>query len=138
MSWARVLAVGIAAGFILAVLDGLLNANPLAQRLYAAYKPITRDSVNAPLGAVFDLLWGVVMAALFVLLAPALPGGAVSKGLAFGGIAWFFRVAMGVAGQAVMFKLPPAALIYSLLSGLAQMAIIGAIYGLMLRVGQRH
>lgn len=133
MSWARVLAVGIAAGFIFAVLDGLQNANPVAQRLYAAYKPITRESVNAPLGVAFDLVLAVVMAFLFVLLAPALPGGPLTKGLAFGGIAWFFRVAMGVAGQAVMFKLPAESLIYSLVSGLAEMAIIGAIYGFMLR-----
>lgn len=129
----RVVAVGVAAGIAFAVLDGLLNANPFAQRFYAAYKPIVRSSVNAPLGLAFDLVSGIVMAALFVLLAPALPGTPLVKGLAFGLIAWFFRVAMGVAAQAVMFNLPVVALAYTLLAGLLEMSILGAIYGIALR-----
>jgi len=56
------------------------------------------DSVNAPLGLAFDVVSGIVMAAL--------PGGPLAKGLAFGLIAWFFRVAMGVGAQAVMFRAP--------------------------------
>ncbi len=129
----RVLIVGAGAGVVFAVLDGLLNANPVAQRLYAVYKPIARQSVNAPLGLAFDLVSGVVMAALFALLAPALPGGPLAKGLAFGLVAWFFRVAMGVAGQAVMFNVPGTALAYSLAAGLAEMSILGALYGLALK-----
>jgi hypothetical protein len=66
--------VGMAAGFLCAVLDGLLHANPVAQRLYAAYQPIACDSVNPPLGVAFDLISGIVMTALFVPLAPAIPG----------------------------------------------------------------
>ncbi len=133
MTALRVVATGLASGVLFAVLDGLIHANPLAQRLYAAYRPILRDSVNAPLGVVFDLTSGVVMAALFVLLVPALPGGPAVKGLAFGAIAWFFRVAMGVASQAVMFKVPAAALAYSLATGLAEMCLLGLLYGLLLR-----
>lgn len=113
--------------------DGLLNANPIAQRLYEAYRPIARTSVNAPLGLAFDLIAGVTMAALFVLLAPALPGRPVVKGLVFGPIAWFFRVAMGAAAQMVMFNVPAATLAYTLVAGLLEMPILGVIYGLALR-----
>jgi hypothetical protein len=125
--------VGIGAGVVFAILDGLLNANPVAQRVYAAYRPIARESVNAPLRLSFDIVSGVVMAALFAALMPALPGGALSEGLAFGVMAWFFRVAMGVAGQAVMFNLPASMLAYALVAGLAEMSILGALYGLTLR-----
>jgi len=62
----RVLAVGLAAGLMFAVMDGLVNANPVAQRLYSVYRPIARESVNAPLGLTFDLVSGIVMAFLFV------------------------------------------------------------------------
>jgi len=54
----RILAVGLAAGLMFAVMDGLINANPTAQRLYAFYRPIVRESVNAPLGVLFDLVSG--------------------------------------------------------------------------------
>ena len=131
ISW-RSLAVGLAAGLIFAVMDGLLNANPAAQRLYAVYRTIARESVNAALGLTFDLASGIVMAFLFVALAPALPGGWAHRGMAFGLIAWFFRVAMGVASQAVMFRVPGAALLYMLLTGLAEMVALGLFYGALL------
>ncbi len=133
MSTARILAVGASVGLAFAILDGLLNANPVAQRVYAAYRPIARESVNAPLGFSFDIISGVVMAALFSTMTPVLPGGPVTRGLAFGVMVWFFRVAMGVAGQAVMFTLPLSSLIYGLIAGLVEMEILGSLYGLALR-----
>jgi len=133
MSTIRILLTGAGVGVVFAILDGLLNANPLAQRLYAVYRPIARQSVNAPVGLLLDILSGVVMAALFVRLMPALPGGPVIKGLAFGVMAWFFRVAMGVAGQFVVFNVPGSALTYALFSGLIEMGSLGALYGLTLR-----
>jgi hypothetical protein len=129
----RVLAVGLAAGLMFAVMDGLINANPVAQRLYAAYRPIARESVNAPLGLMFDFVSAIVMAVLFVALTPALPGGWTNKGIAFGLIGWFFRVAMGTASQAVMFRVPFSALLYGLLTGLTEMLALGLLYGALLR-----
>jgi len=129
----RVFVVGVGVGVVFAILDGLLNANPLAQRVYAAYRPIARQSVNAPLGLAFDIVSGVVMAVLFVVLTPVLPGGPVAKGLAFGVMVWFLRVAMGVAAQAVMFNIPGPALAYALLAGLVEMAMLGSLYGIALR-----
>jgi len=73
------------------------------------------------------------MAALFAILSPSLPGPPVLRGVYFGMIAWFFRVAMGAAGQAVMFKVPNAALLYMLMSGLLEMTALGALCGLALR-----
>lgn len=125
--------MGLGIGLAFAVLDGLLNANPVAQRLYAVYKPIARESVNAPLGVAFDLFSGVVMAALFVLLLPALPGGPIAKGLVFGLMVWFLRVAMGAASQLVMFNVPPIAVFYGLVAGLVEMCLLGAMYGATLR-----
>ena len=61
-------------------------------------------------GAFIRHHFGAVMAALFVGLMPALRGGSVVKGLAFGLMVWFLRVAMGVAAQAVMFNIPASAL----------------------------
>ncbi len=129
----RVLLAGLGVGFVFAILDEILNANPFAQRLYAVYRPIARQSVNAPLGLFFDLVFGVVMAALYAGLAPALPGGPMMKGVSFGLLAWFFRVAMGVAGSAVMFNVPGSTLAYTLIAGLLEMGILGALYGLALR-----
>lgn len=126
--------IGLAGGVLFGVMDALINANPLARRLMAVYQPIARTNFNAPAGIAADLVYGLVMAFLFVLLAPALPGqSAALKGLMFGLIAWFFRVLMSAVSQGLMFNIPAATLAYSLLAGLAEMLVIGLFFGLTLR-----
>ena len=127
--------VSLAAGILLGTLDGVINANRLAQRLYQAYKPIARSSVNALAGILIDLAYGFVLAALFLLLYRSLPGeSGWTKGLSFGLIAWFLRVAMSVASQWVMYRIPPAALAYTLVTGLAEMLAVGLLLGIALRI----
>jgi hypothetical protein len=130
----RFVLVSVAAGILFGVLDGLLNANPLAQRWYAAYKPIARPSVSVVAGIAIDLAYGFVMAGIFLLLFKSLPGEAGwVKGLSYGLLIWFFRVVMGVAAQWVMFTVPPVTLAYSLIAGLLEMLVLGVFYGLTLR-----
>lgn len=127
------LLVSIAGGILFGILDGLINANPLAQSLYAIYKPLTRTSLNAPLGMIIDLVYGFVMAGLFLLLYSSLPGTAGwAKGLSFGLVAWFFRVLMAAASQWMMFNVPSTTLLYTLGTGLVEMLLIGLLFGLTL------
>lgn len=65
---ARYIVVSIASGVLLGVLDGLLNANPLAQRLNEVYAPTARTEVNFVAGILIDLAYGFVMAGVFLLL----------------------------------------------------------------------
>lgn len=126
--------VAIISGLLFGVMDGLINANPTAQKLYAVFKPISRATINAAAGIVIDLVYGFVMAGLFLVLYDSLPGDAgVLKGLAFGLIAWFFRVVMSAATQWMMFVVPVRALAYTVLTGLAEMLALGALYGLTLK-----
>ncbi len=130
----RYLVVSVAGGFLFGVMDGAINANPYARRLYAVYEPIARTSINAPAGIAIDLAYGFIMAGLFLVLYPSLPGGAgVTKGLSFGVIAWFFRVVMSVASSWMMFTVPSNVLLYSLVTGLAEMLVLGVLFGWTLR-----
>ncbi len=126
--------VSLAGGILFGLMDGLVNANPLAQRLYEVYKPIARTSINAPAGILLDLVYGFVMAGLFLLLYKSLPGAAGwVKGLGFGAMAWFFRVLMAAASQWMMFNVPADTLAYSLAAGLIEMLVLGLLFGLTLR-----
>ncbi|MCX6936084.1 MAG: hypothetical protein NTZ01_07865 [Verrucomicrobia bacterium] len=126
--------VSIVSGILFGVMDGLINANPLAQRLYEIYKPLARTSINPLSGIVIDLAYGFILAGLFLLLYRALPGetGFV-KGLSFALLAWFFRVVMNTASQWVMFNVPVEALFYTLVTGLGEMLVLGLLYGLVLK-----
>lgn len=83
--------ISIVSGIVFGILDGLINANPYAQKLLDVYKPIAKASANIPLGFAIDLIYGFVMAGLFLLLYKSLPGETgILKGLSFGLILWFF------------------------------------------------
>ncbi len=131
---ARYIIVSVVSGILFGILDGAINANPLAQRLYEVYKPIARTSLNPLAGIVIDLIFGFVMAGVFLLLYNSLPGETgLVKGVSFGLLAWFFRVVMATASQWVMFTVPVEALLYSLVTGLGEMLILGVLYGLTLK-----
>ncbi len=126
--------VAIVSGILFGILDGLINANPLAQRLYEVYKPIARSSINLPAGIIIDLVYGFVLAGLFLLLHTGLPGETgLAKGASFALLAWFFRVVMYAASQWVMFNVSIQALLYSLVAGLGEMLVLGVLYGLTLQ-----
>jgi len=124
----------IAGGLLFGIMDGLINANPLAVRLFAVFKPIARTSINIPAGLVIDLAYGFIMAGLFLMVYPSLPGQAGwVKGLIFGLLVWFFRVVMGVISQWMMYTVPVDALLYSLAAGLVEMLVLGLLFGLVVR-----
>ena len=130
----RYIIVSIVSGVLFGILDGVINANPLAQRLYAVYKPIAKTSLNLPAGIVIDLVYGFIMAGVFWLLYVSLPGEiGVVKGISFALLMWFFRVVMYVVSQWMTFNVPVATLLYTLLAGLGEMLILGVLYGLALK-----
>jgi hypothetical protein len=125
--------VSVVGGILFGVMDVLINANPLAQKLNIVYKPIAKTSMNVPAGIVIDLVYGFVMAGIFLILYTSLPGElGIIKGISFAFLAWFFRVVMSVASQGMMFNVPIRALLYTLLTGLCEMLILGILYGLTL------
>ena len=126
--------ISVISGILFGILDGLINANPIANKLFEVYKPIARTSVNFVAGMIIDLAYGFILAALFQLVYPSLPGEAgLVKGASFALMVWFFRVVMSVASQWMMFKVPVKALLYTLLAGLGEMLILGILYGLTLQ-----
>ncbi len=130
----RYVIVSIASGILFGILDAAINANPLAQRLYEVYRPIARTSINPIAGILIDLVYGFVMAGVFLLLYKSLPGETgLVKGASFGVLAWFFRVVMYAASQWVMFNVPVETLLYALIAGLGEMLILGVLYGLTLK-----
>ena len=128
------LIVSFVGGLLFAGLDGVINANPLAVKLLRVYLPIARTRVNMISGMLIDLLYGYLLALLFLLLYTSLPGeSGLLKGISFGLITWFLRVLMAVLGEWMMFTVPVKTLLYKLLAGLGEMLLLGILYGLTLK-----
>jgi hypothetical protein len=125
--------VSVVGGILLIIMDGVLNANPMAQRLNEVYKPIARTSLNIVAGVAIDLAYGFIMAAVFLLLYTSLPGeSGIVKGISYAILVWFFRVLMSAASTWLMFTVPSKTLVYNLLAGLVEVLAIGTLFGLTL------
>lgn len=123
----------IASGILFGILDAVINANPLARKLFEVYQPIARTSFKPLTGILIDIAYGFLMAGIFLLLYNSLPGDTgILKGLSYGLFAWFFRVWMNAVSQWVMFEVPVKTLLYSLAAGLVEMLLLGVLYGLTL------
>jgi hypothetical protein len=126
--------ISVISGILFGLLDCVINANPLAQRLYEVYRPIAKTSINPLAGIAIDLVYGFVMAGAFLLLYKSLPGDTgLIKGVSFAFLVWFFRVVMYAASQWVMLNVPVETLLYSIVAGLGEMLILGVLYGLTLK-----
>ena len=127
------LIVSLGSGILFGIMDGLINANPLAVKLYEVYKPLAKPSINFVMGIIIDIVYGFILAGLYLLLYTSLPGAVgIVKGLCFALLLWFLRVVMGAASQWVTYKVPAKTLLYSLLVGLVEMLVLGMLYGLTL------
>ena len=130
----RYLFVSLINGIVFGVLDGLINANPFAQKMFQIYRPIAKTSINAPVGIIIDLLYGFIMGFIFLILYSALPGNTgLIKGISFALFIWFFRVLMSVVSTWMMFDVPINTLFYTAGTGLIEMLIIGIIFGAFLK-----
>ena len=130
----RFILVGTISGVLFGFLDGMINANPLAQELFLVFRPIAKTTINVPAGIVIDLVYGFVMAGLFHVLHQSIPGrSGWAKGLNYGLIMWFFRVFMYAVTMWMIFTVPAQTLIYILLAGLGEMLVLGLFYGLTLK-----
>lgn len=125
--------VSIASGLLFCLLDGLINANPLAVRVFSVYRPIARSSVNYAAGVIIDLAYGFILAALFQLVYQSMPSETgVVKGVYFALIVWFLRVVNSAVSQWMMFRLPLKTAAYTVSTGLGEMLALGVLYGLTL------
>jgi hypothetical protein len=130
----RYLVVSLINGIVFGIIDGLINANPFAQKIFQIYKPIAKASINVPAGIIIDLLYGLIMGWVFLLLYRALPGNSgLAKGISFALMIWFFRVLMSAVSSWMMFEVPINTLLYTVAAGLGEMLIIGMIYGAFLK-----
>jgi hypothetical protein len=126
--------ISILSGILFAILDGVINANPLARKYYEIYQPIAKTSLNPVAGILIDLVFGFIMAGVFVILYISIPGETgLIKGVSFAVMVWFFRVVMVVASQWMMYITPVKTLLYTLVAGFGEILILGLLYGLTLK-----
>ena len=126
--------ISLVSGILFGIMDGLINANTLARRLFEVYQPIACTSLNVVAGILIDIVYGFILAAIFLVLYQSLPGqSGILKGLSFAVLVWFFRVVMQAASTWMMYRVPGTTIGYSLIAGLIEMMILGVLFGVTLK-----
>ena len=130
----RYMIVSWACGILFWILDGVINWNPFARKLFQIYKSEIKVAFSLPKSFFIYLLYGFVMTSIFLVLYKALPGKTgLMKGLSFAMIAWFFRGFMGVMSQWMLLAVPLKTLSYMAITGLVEALILGILLGLTLK-----
>ena len=126
----RYIVVSLVSGILFGVMDGVIHANPLAQKLYEVYRPIARPSLNIVAGSLIDLAYGFILAAIFLIIYEGLPGqSGIVKGLSYALLIWFFRVVMYAASTWIMYNVPIQTVGYGLFAGFLEMLVLGILFG---------
>jgi len=133
MELTRMLLAGIVTGVLFMVLDGLIGfaSNRVLKRYVDL--PIWRTQFNPAATAAVDLIYGLILAAIFATIHAGIPGEGLAKGVFFGVILWFLRVVMMVSSVRAMLNVPDPVLAYWLMSGLMEMLVLGGVLGLIYR-----
>ncbi len=127
--------VSIISGILFGIMDGLINANPIANKSVQSLQGHC-ENLDQFCGRNDSSTWRMgsfwpPYSCFYIQACRAKSG--LLKGISFAVMVWFFRVVMSVASQWMMYKVPGKALLYTLLAGLGEMLILGILYGLALQ-----
>jgi len=124
MKTKKILSCGIITGVLFIVFDMFIAI--LTGPIFSPYSdlPIWRTPPNILAGLIFDLINGLILAAVYTIVYNGIPGFGWKKGLIYGIFVGLFRVVMCSFSTIVMYNIPLALVIASLITGYIEIIIL--------------
>jgi hypothetical protein len=138
MNVKRLVVVGIAASVLFLVLDAVLGT---------AGEFIGADVFGVPVeqppgfeakvryGLIFELINGFMLAAIYAVIHPGLPGRGWKKGISYGFLVWGLRVVMGAFSTYMVTDTHPILIAITVVTGLIEVMILGIVTAVIYRTG---
>ncbi|MFP4024168.1 MAG: hypothetical protein ACLFVR_06540 [Thiohalospira sp.] len=120
-------------GFIFALLEFILHANPLVKNLSGIYEPVSRGWDIIIASFIIDIIYGTVLSLFYLILYKSLPGQGMMKGIIYGILLWFLRITILTLTQWMVYPVSAGTIIYMIFAGLPEMIIIGALIERMIK-----
>jgi len=116
-------ALGTAGGFIGTQVFGLPAEQPPGFEAKVKY------------GLIFELINGFMLAVIYTVIHPSLPGRDWKKGISYGFLVWGLRVVMGAFSTYMMTDMPPILIAITVVTGLIEVLILGIVIAAIYRAG---
>lgn len=124
MNIKRMSAVSLVIGITFIIFDMLIAISMTP--IFSSYSdlPIWKTSPNVSAGAIFDLINGFILVAVYTMIYNGIPGLGWEKGLSFGVIVGLFRVVMASFSTIVMYNIPSVMVVTSLITGYMEIVLL--------------
>ncbi len=141
MNIKRLLVAGIAASVLFLVLDAALGTAGGfigAEAFDLPFEQPPGFEAKIRFGLIFELINGFMLAVIYAVIHPSLPGRGWKKGISYGLLVWGLRVVMGAFSTYMMTDMPPVSIAITVVTGLIEVLILCIVIAAIYRVGERN
>jgi hypothetical protein len=138
MNVKRLIVAGIAASVLFLVLDMVLGtAGGVigAQVFDLAFEQPPGIEAKIKFGLIFELINGFMLAIIYAVIHPSLPGQGWKKGIGYGLLVWGLRVVMGAFSTYMMTDMSPVLIAITVVTGLIEVLILAIVIAAIYRDG---
>jgi hypothetical protein len=137
MNVKRFLLAGIVASVLFLVLDMALGT--AAGFMGATFFDLPFEQppgieAKIKFGLIFELINGFMLAAIYAVIHPGLPGRGWKKGISYGLIVWGLRVVMWAFSTYMMTAMPSILIAITVVTGLIEVLILGIVIAVIYAV----
>jgi len=136
MNVKRLIGAGIVASFLFLVLDAALGTAGgfIGAEVFGV--PIEQPpgfEAKIQFGLIFELINGFMLAVIYAVIHPSLPGRGWKKGFSYGLLVWGLRVVMGAFSTYMMTDMPPVSIAINVIMGLIEVVILCIVVAVIYR-----
>lgn len=139
MNTRRLIVAGIVASVLFLVLDavlGMAGGFVGAQVFGLPFEQPPGIENKMMISPVFELINGFMLAVIYALIHPSLPGRGWKKGFSYGFMVWGLRVVMWAFSTYMMTDLSPISIAVTVVTGLIEVLILGVVIAAIYRGGR--
>jgi hypothetical protein len=141
MNVKRLLVAGIVASVLFLVLDavlGMAGGFVGAQVFGLPFEQPSGIEAKMKFGLIFELINGFMLAVIYAVIHPSLPGRGWKKGISYGLLVWGLRVVMGAFSTHMMTDMSPILIAITVVTGLFEVLILCIVIAAIYKAPERN
>jgi hypothetical protein len=141
MNVKRLLVAGIVVSVLFLVFDMVLGAAGGFIGAEVFGLPVEQPpgfEAKIKFGLIFELVNGFMLAVIYAVIHPSLPGQGWKKGISYGLIVWGLRVVMWAFSTYMMTDMPPILIAITVVTGLIEVLILSIVIAAIYRAEERN